>query len=326
MEFKKFPSLENTYRQKEIDQALMVSDYYKQNGKQTDWIVTEKVHGANFSFWLSSLDDSINIQVAKRSGLIESDEKFFNYRSVLEKYSKTLISMYEKLGCKTLVVYGELFGGNIQSGMPYQLDQDFVAFDVIVDGIAQKKTEIFSTLRSFNIPVVPVIGIFNTLKDALDTNESFDSLLSRNEFDGKIEHKEAEGLVIEPNDPMYAPNGSRIYLKKKTKRFLEKGGNQNAENKIPTTLSDQVRSLMQSSAEYITESRFQSVVSKIGEVSIKDIGKVMGLMTQDIIEDVEKDYSLDIKSWFKDKQDSKIYSKHLMRSVQDFIKPILLEM
>lgn len=59
---------------------------------------------------------------------------------------------------------------------------------------------------------------------------------------------------------------------------------------------------------------------------MKDIGKVMGLMTQDIIEDVEKDYSLDIKSWFKDKKDSKIYSKHLMRSVQDFIKPILLEM
>ena len=44
-EFTKFPSLENTYRQKEIDKIVMMEI-------KDQWVVTEKVHGANFSFWV----------------------------------------------------------------------------------------------------------------------------------------------------------------------------------------------------------------------------------------------------------------------------------
>ena len=42
--FNKFPSLENTYRQKEIDEIV------NQGLADQGYIVTEKVHGANFSF------------------------------------------------------------------------------------------------------------------------------------------------------------------------------------------------------------------------------------------------------------------------------------
>ena len=69
-QFTKFPSLENTYRQKEIDKILMMNIKDK-------WVVTEKVHGANFSFWVYKDSDSgkVDIKCAKRSGWIEEGEK-----------------------------------------------------------------------------------------------------------------------------------------------------------------------------------------------------------------------------------------------------------
>ena len=284
------------------------------------------VHNCNYSFWVTSDENEIKVQVAKRTSFITDDEKFFNHKPVLEKYRQSMIELYQHLECDTLVVYGELFGGNIQSGMSYPLEQDFVAFDVKVDGVAQDKIGIFEILRSFGIPTSPVIGVFDTLQEALKVNESFDSLLTRQDFNGDDKHKEAEGVVIEPNTPMYHHNGSRVYLKKKTKRFLEKSGKPTVKHKSVTVVSEQVNTMLGWSLVYLTESRFQSVVSKIGEVSIKDIGKIMGLMTQDIIEDLEKDFEVDVKTYFTDKQDSKTFNKQLMKYVQDFIKPLLLSM
>lgn len=326
VQFIKFPSLENTYRQKEIDQCLMIEQHYKEQGLTSNWIVTEKVHGANYSFWVTSDENEIKVQVAKRTSFIADDEKFFNHKPVLEKYRQSMIELYQHLECDTLVIYGELFGGNIQSGMSYPLEQDFVAFDVKVDGVAQDKIGIFEILRSFDIPTSPVIGVFDTLQEALEVNESFDSLLTRQDFNGDDKHKEAEGVVIEPNTPMYHSNGSRVYLKKKTKRFLEKSGKPNIKHKSVTVVSEQVNTMLGWSLVYLTESRFQSVVSKIGEVSINNIGKVMGLMTQDIIEDLQKDLEIDVKSHFTDKQDVKTFNKQLTKYVQDFIKPLLLKM
>lgn len=325
-QFIKFPSLENTYRQKEIDQCLMTEQHYKDQGLTSNWVVTEKIHGANYSFWVTTEYGEVKVQVAKRTSFIADDEKFFNHKPVLEKYKQRMIEMYQHLECNTLVIYGELFGGNIQSTMSYPLEQDFVAFDVKVDGVAQDKIGIFEILRIFNIPTSPVIGVFDTLQDALEVNESFDSLLTRQDFNGDDKHKEAEGVVIETNHPMYHPNGSRVYLKKKNKRFLEKSGKLNIKHKSVTVVSEQAQTMLGWSLIYLTESRFQSVVSKIGEVSIKDIGKVMGLMTQDIIEDLEKDLDIDVKTYFTDKQDSKTFNKQLMKYVQDFIKPLLLKM
>lgn len=314
LEFKKFPSLENTYRQKEID---MIETLGYSN---EEYIVTEKVHGANFSFWLSEENNEVIIRCAKRSGWIEDSEKFFNYKPVLDKYKQSLITLYQDLSVDTLVVYGELYGGNIQSGMCYKEEQDFIAFDVIGSNNGEyqviSKDIMFELLETYNIPTTPIIGIYPTLKEALDVKESFTSLLCREGFEGKDEHKEAEGVVIEPVTPCWFPNGSRIYLKKKTKRFLEKGGKPNIKHKTVEVLPPELESVLNEAYTYITEPRFDAVCSKIGEVTIKDIGKVMGLMTQDILVDMQKD-EIEVP-------ENKKFMKLLQQQVQNFIKPILL--
>ena len=325
IQFTKFPSLENTYRQKEIDkiQSIMIQD---------KWVITEKVHGANFSFWVTKDDTGIiNIKCAKRSGWIEEDEKFFNYKAVLEKYRP----MLEKLRGDVLsdfVVYGELYGGNIQNGMCYTLEQDFVAFDMrwIEEGgvlsVPLDKLTVLTLDKDYQIPVVPLIGVYDTFEEALAVEESFISKLLRPDFDGKDVHKEAEGVVIEPNNPVFEPNGSRVYLKKKTKRFLEKGGKPTIKHKSPVVVQESVKNKLEEATVFLNRNRFDSVVSKIGEVNIKDIGKVMGLLTQDIVVDMEKDLELPAELWFETKGEKVLFMKQLQKIVQDFIKPILLSM
>ena len=65
------------------------------------------------------------------------------------------------------------------------------------------------------------------------------------------------------------------------------------------------------------ENTYQVKPIQIGEVTIKDIGKVMGFMTKDILEDMEKD-SLIIP-------ENKKFMKLLQQEVQNFIRPILLQ-
>ena len=56
VEFIKFPSLENTYREKEISRIA------EQGLDQQKYIVTEKVHGAHFDFYVS-YDESVDVVV-----------------------------------------------------------------------------------------------------------------------------------------------------------------------------------------------------------------------------------------------------------------------
>lgn len=325
-QFTKFPSLENTYRQKEIDKIIMMDIKDK-------WVVTEKVHGANFSFWVYKDLESCNIEIkcAKRSGWIEDGEKFFNYKLVLDKYRPMLENLRNDL-LDDFVIYGEMYGGNIQGGMCYKLEQDFVAFDmrwINSDESLSLPLDKLTTLTLWNdysIPVTPLIGVYDSFEEALAIEESFTSKLIREDFNGEEEHKEAEGVVIEPDTAVYEQNGSRVYLKKKTKRFLEKGGKPNIKHKLPVVLQESVKVKLEEALGFLNRNRFESVVSKIGDVSIKDIGKVMGLLTQDIVVDMEKDLEQDVDSWFETKGEKQLFMKNLQKTAQDFVKPILLSM
>ena len=317
VKFIKFPSLENTYREKEISRII------EQGLDKQKYIVTEKVHGAHFDFYVSC-DESVNevvINCAKRTSFIGEDEKFFNYKPVLEKYRNALIALYNthSLNGDTLVVCGELFGGNIQSNMSYPLHQDFVGYDVkfLNNDYTNvlSKCEALDMLRHFGIPSIPVIGVFDSLHEALEVNEYFDSHLTRDGYDGDDAFKEAEGVVIEPVVPSFTKDGGRIYLKKKTKRFTEK--NAGVKVKAPQETPQHIVDFLNICSQYLTEPRFEAVCSKIGEVSIKDIGKVTGLFTQDVLEDAFKDDEL--KTLI-----TKSHTKALQREVMNFIKPLLL--
>lgn len=323
-EFKKFNSLENSYRENFIHKIR------EQGCEDEEYIITEKLHGANYSFTVV-VEGGIVVSVipAKRSGYIHSDEKFYNHRPVYEKYvdkvTKLALSLLKdkSMSDGIIVVYGELYGGNIQGGMAYPLEQDFAGFDISVNGQPINKLTAFSAMFADDIPTVPVIGYANTLSEALGFNESFITKRLRDDFDVTNPQSEAEGIVIEPVNPHYLSTGERVYIKKKTKRFLEKG--KNKIKKPEVVLNDLLSKALEQSLEYINENRYNAVVSKEGNVDIKMIGKISGLMVQDIITDLIKDGVFEDLKDLGDTSEIKKFKQTLQSEVINFIRPILLK-
>ena len=319
--FKKFSSLENSYRDNFINKVR------EQGYENDEYIITEKLHGANYGFTVIVENSLLTTLPSKRSGFISADEKFYNHQPVYEKYAHNIGKLATALlenNDGIVTVYGELYGGNIQGGMAYPLEQDFAGFDITVNGTPINKRKAFSLMNEYEIPSVPVLGYAKNLSDSLEWSESFITKKLRDDFDTENPQAEAEGVVIEPVTPHYLPSGERVYLKKKTKRFLEKGKNKIEKPKV--SLNEALSKLLETALEYVNENRFNAVVSKEGEVNIKMIGKIAGLMTQDIIVDLIKDENIENLEGLGEVSEVKKFKQTLQGEVISFIRPLLLKL
>ena len=297
MEFKKYPSIENSYRKKFLDKIV------EEGHSKETFVVQEKVHGANFSVWMTEND----FKVAKRSGFIEEGEKFFNYQEVVDTYMKRLRGLFEHLQitqiAEEVVVYGELYGGNyphkdvpktnqssVQGGVFYSPKQDFIAFDIKMNGRYLDVGSVNRLCATFAIPHAETLKI-GTIEECLEYPNEFQTTIPLLEGLPDIEGNMCEGVVIRPVRPLYIFSGERLILKNKNEKFTEKHGFDESKRKVKeiTPLSEGAQQAIEKITQYINDNRLKNVVSKIGEVSQKDFGKVMGLFTQDIIEDFLKD-------------------------------------
>lgn len=280
MEFHKFSSLENTYRQNLIDKV----QYEGKDGGV--WIATEKIHGANFSFWC----DGTEVKVASRTQFV--DGTFYSCQAVINRYQDRVMSLWHQFYNGDLplelVIYGELFGGNIQKEVKYG-DKDFHAFDLRLNGEVQNKLSQRRWCEMVGILNVPLKAV-GTFAECLALNNTFQSQLTPEDYTGD---NTAEGLVIEPVEPAWFNNGSRIYFKNKTESFSEK--KRQPKEKQVFDLNEEESELLNNLLEYSTPQRVSNVISKIGTVTNKDFGKILGLTTQDLLEEFEKENDVDVK-------------------------------
>lgn len=342
MRFIKFTSLENTYRQNEIDRVI------NHGLSKAEWMATEKIHGANFAIYC----DGEDTKLARRTAFLEDWESFYDCKRVagtVEKAIKqatkrVLRDLHElafRLGHEFFapiycIAYGELFGGSVQKNMPYSETQDFILFDFvtvvhkediefvsklfgnsgkvdIVKGFAllddeniilapSNKIAMFKDLNTLGIKTAPVLHV-GTLDECLAVSNDFVSTLTDmakvnslglSEGDKELRMK-AEGVVIEPVEGTFIQQ-SRVYLKNRSAKFEEK----KTEKRVPLTqkleadLSTKGMFALYGVSDRVCENRLDSVVSKLGEVSIRDFNKVLGLLVQDAIEDFEKDELFDV--------------------------------
>mmetsp|Transcript_7479 Transcript_7479/g.12685 ORF Transcript_7479/g.12685 Transcript_7479/m.12685 type:complete len:375 (+) Transcript_7479:59-1183(+) len=116
------------------------------------WIVTEKVHGANFSVVCEETRGVTTVSFAKRSGILADSEDFFSFRSSrlqvrLEQSARALLHVARRNlpEITSVVVYGELAGGRyphsdvpaaglhpVQNGVWYAPQLFFMAFDLVL--------------------------------------------------------------------------------------------------------------------------------------------------------------------------------------------------
>lgn len=337
-DFEKFSEIENHYRQKFINYI------YEQGLNSDEWYETEKIHGSNLSFWIYP----DRIDTARRSAILTPDESFNNYQAVLEKHTEGLRSLYEELSEKypisAVAVYGEIYGGTyphpevekskgavkIQGDIKYRPDNDLLAFNIKI--VFKKKEdnhnrntrfldrdESIELFEKHNIPYLKDL-FRGTLEECLERSPEFLTTIPATLGLPEIENNWAEGKVIMPVTEKRFRSGSRVGIKHKHPKFME-NKRDNKPKAPPAELPDTVKKALAEAADYVNENRLRNVLSKLGDVTQKDFGKLLGMMIKDVVEDYVKDFdTLDSL----DKADRKKFNKELGKDIGNLIRPNFL--
>ena len=181
-------------------------------------------------------------------------------------------------------------GGNLWGkGIFYSPNNEFFAFDILLNRTdflsVTAANELFEKEGLLYAKTIFKGPITKCLEHPNDFNSTIPADLGLPEITPNI----VEGVIIRPVQPRFFNNGTRVILKHKNEKWSEK--NKSDKPVKPAVIySEKVLQLHEAVKAYITENRLDNVLSKIGEVTIKDFGKVLGLFNKDILEDFQKDY------------------------------------
>lgn len=319
MKFTRYSSIENSYREKFIDKLI------EEDKVKGEWVVTEKMHGSNLSLWAERSEDGNHIvRVAKRSEFIEehATSKFFRSDLILAEYRDAMIKLLEIHDQANIVsVHGEIFGGvyphpdvprnkevsKVQKGVYYSPDIEFRAFDLKINGSFVDYHCFLANLGLVGIPTVSEL-FMGTMGRCLEYSNEFQTNVPGELDLPVIENNICEGVVLKPIMPAFLMDGSRVILKNKNDKFKEVS--KSTKIRAPKEeIPKEVLELAKIASTYCTENRVCNVVSKIGEVSMRDFGLVMKNSNLDVIEDFMKDHEITYQVLSKSAQ--KYIMKHI---------------
>lgn len=335
--FKKYSSIDNAITRDFMERvrAEMPTDL--------EWVVQEKVHGANTSF----LCDGEEVRFAKRTSVLSDDDRFYDFQTLLEAYRPRVLSLFRRIreahpAVTVISVFGEMFGGRyahegvpavkgmtlIQKGVNYTPTHEFYGFDIYV----------FEGEIGYYLAVDEVNALFEaegffyartlmrgSLAECLKYPNAFQSKISQWLGLPDIDDNICEGVVIRPVTPQYLRNGSRVLIKSKNARFAEKKSVKTRSKLFaePVPYSNSFKALLPELEAYVTESRLNNVISHIGEVTLpKDFGKIMGMFSKDILDDFLKEHGGEYSAL--DKCEQKSFNRELNKLSTCFVKEILL--
>lgn len=328
MDFRKFSSIENTYRKEYIDKVR-----YEGYGDET-FIVQEKAHGANLSIWTV---DGQSFRIAKRTAFLEEGETFFNYEEVIEKLNTQLSNLwkavFERYEAKDMVLYGELLGGYyphpevdkvkgavmVQKGVYYTPENLFYAFDLTInEGEIVPVEEANALFEEFGFFYAKTL-CRGSLEEVLAYPNEFETTLPKLLGYPFIEGNTCEGTIIRPVNEIRLRTGKRVLFKNKNEKWSEiKKVVRKPEGPKEPQVVTPVMELQKEIILYVTENRLENVISKIGDVSEKDLGKLMGLFCNDVIEEFEKDFEKRLAAF--EKKERKQITKYITPKVLGLVK------
>ena len=324
--FKKYTSIENTYRDEFLDRI-------KGHGFWDDeFIVQEKVHGANLSYWTTNGEDFFS---AKRTDQIAKDEKFYNHDSILKGIKPKLKSIWLDLkkeikDLEQLTIFGEIIGGDyphkevdsnkkaimVQKGIFYSPKNHFYAFDILINSElyldVDTSNELFEKQNLLHAKTI----FRGNIDECLDYPNDFNSTIPAEFNLPELVPNVVEGVVIRPIKTRHFNNGVRVILKNKNEKWSE-NKKYHKSIKLEDEPSEKVIKLQEAILTYVTENRLNNVVSKIGEVSQKDFGKVLGMFNKDVVEDFLKDYGKITDEL--DKKELKLITKSFAKNATELV-------
>ena len=333
--FEKYSSLENHYNNGFIERI---------RGSHFDltetWVAREKIHGTNFSIII----ERDTVTCAKRTGPILPAEDFYGYSVILKKYNDSIKAIQHTIKEGSgMQIFGEFAGCGIQKGVDYG-EKDFYVFDILVK--TDKGTSQFiddymmeTVCNTFGFKMAPLLGRgkFDTLaklpNDLLSVVNKYNECLT--EDPESLRHVNrcqfkavsapegqtpAEGYVLKPCYPKFFSNGTRVAIKCKNSKFSEKSKSDKP-IKTAAVLTGIDKVTLSTLAQYATINRVNNVISKIGQVSPRDFGKVLGLTIQDILEEAGRE-----EIFITNADQPDVVKKELVTYVQGIIRPVWIEL
>lgn len=308
MEFHRFHSIENSYREKFIEEIRASVDPNRQ------WCVLEKVHGANFSLWT----DGKIVTAGKRTSFLENFKDwnaFYNCQYIVGRVGKKvkqLMNIYKsnRRDVSYIAVYGELFGGfyrgqkimsQIQKGVQYCPRHEFIAFDIRVvdhDGKAEymnyyEALGLFHQVDLFHANILFEGTFDECLTWSKKHNADPSTIPGRLGFE-ELKDNAREGHVLKPIQPTYTTRGVIIALKDKNDKFIEKSSVK--KGKTVKTIAPEVQTVIDEAIAYVTENRWDGIISKHGPIlDKKQIVKYIGFLSQDVMNDFRKEHQIRLK-------------------------------
>ncbi|XP_057316468.1 RNA-editing ligase 1, mitochondrial-like [Hydractinia symbiolongicarpus] len=304
------------------------------------WMVTEKIHGANFSFHT----DGKTVRTARRRALLDRGENFFNYLSgdfmktqpeKMNDVFRVVCSLYPEKQIIQVSVYGELFGGKyivngkalhnaamtpIQPQIQYSPNIEWNAYDIsyrtkqepdqqaYVDG--DEALKIFDDLGILYIKPL-FIGPMN---EALNYGLGFDSTIPAILKLPPLEKgtNKAEGVVVKPIKNLVATvrgEEQRVIVKIKLAEFIEL-----CNTPQPKGKEVKERSLQAKIFDYANEMRLISAISKIGAPKNPEIEEeVREEFMNDVFVDVKENEALQTQ-WESADEETKVKIKNAMKN------------
>lgn len=332
MNFKKYCSIENSYREPFIEKVRETLAFYGCTNML--FSVSEKVDGCNTSV----ITDGVGLMTGKRSSALGADEKFYGFQEFAEANLKDkVIKVFNHckgvlhLDVASVQIFGEFFGGGydgykstvpkIQKGIQYSPDHGFYAFDIYVefkDGSGKylgvdECEDMFKEYGFFYNEEL----LRGTLDECLAYSPIFPSTIGKRLGFPEIENNFAEGVVIKPIHPLYFANGERVIIKNKNPKF-EEFEKSDKKPKVDVVYSDGCNECMSTIGQYVTEARLGNVLSHLGELEMpKQMGLVIKEYSADVLEEFVKDHAVypTLPS-----QEQKAVNKVLNKCVADLLK------
>lgn len=175
--------------------------------KDNQWIFTEKVDGTNVRvIW-----DGHKVTFGGRTDNAQMPMPLMERLKELFEGNTNEELFEQKFGENQVVLYGEGYGGKIQSGSLYKETQDFILFDVRVGETWLTRESVENIAKSFNLDVVPVI-LEGTIQEAVD-------YVKTKPISPIGNGKESEGVIGIPKARLTDFRGNRIIVKIKACDF-----------------------------------------------------------------------------------------------------------
>lgn len=164
------------------------------------WIFTEKVDGTNFRLgW-----NGYNLSYAGRtddSKFSQDQIEFIESNIATKEIEQMLEHIFKE---KSVIIFGELHGGNINNGYGYSQTYSFKVFDAIIGDRYITREEIEALCQNLELDIVPIV-FRGTIDEAITYVKENDK--------STFSEAKLEGLVGVPKGNLLDSYGKRIIVK-----------------------------------------------------------------------------------------------------------------